>query len=133
MDERQQAAINTGVSDRTPRPLSGSVLAFNLPQEISALRGEVEYQKGHNGRTLIKHSEFRVVLVALKAGATVNEQDMAERVALQPACGHLRLHLGGEVVNIHPDQLVSLDRNQSYRIEAVEDSAFLMWVGWSKD
>ena len=133
MDERQQSAINTAVSDRTARPLSGSVLTFNLPQEISALRGEVEYRKGHNARTLIKHSEFRVVLVALKAGASVTERDIGERVAVQPACGHLRLQLGDEVVNIHPDQLVALDRNQSYRIEAVEDSAFLMWVGWSKD
>jgi quercetin dioxygenase-like cupin family protein len=133
MDERQQSAINTAVSDRTPRPLMGSVLSFNLPQEISALRGEVEYQKGHNGRTLIKHSEFRIVLVALNAGSSVHEQQTDQRVALQPISGHLRLHLAEEVVNLHPDQLLSLDRNVTYRIEAVEESAFLMWVGWSKE
>jgi len=133
MDERQRAAISDFVSDRTPRPLMGSLLTFNLPQEVSLLRGEVEYTKGHNGRTLIKHSEFRVVLVVLKAGATVNEQQSDQRIALQPLQGHIRLHLPDEVVNLHPDQLLSLDRNRSYHIEAVEDSAFLMWVGWSKD
>lgn len=133
MDERQQAAINTSVSDRTPRPLMGSVLSFNLPQEISALRGEVEYQKGHNARTLIKHSEFRIVLVALQAGSSVHDQQTDQRIALQPVSGHLRLHLADEVVNLHPDQLLSLDRNLTYRVEAVEESAFLMWVGWSKE
>ena len=132
MDERQQAAIDHGVSDRTPRPLMGSVLSFNLPQEISYLRGEVEYDKGHNGRTLIKHSEFRVVLVALKAGAQVHEQQTEQRIALQPIEGHIRLQLSDEVVNLHPDQLLSLDREVPYRIEAVEDAAFLMWVGWSR-
>jgi len=133
MDERQQTAINNSVSERTPRPLMGSVLTFNLPQEISALRGEVEYQKGHNARTLIKHSEFRIVLVALNAGSSVNEHQTDQRVAVQTCSGHLRLHLADEVVNLHPDQLVSLDRNVTYRIEGVEESAFLMWVGWSKD
>lgn len=109
-----------------------SVLEFNLPQEIASLRGEVEYQKGHNARTLIKHSEFRVVLVALKAGSAVHEQETDQRIAVQPIAGHLRLRLADEVVNLHSDQLLSLDHHVSYQIDAVEDSAFLMWVGWSK-
>ena len=133
MDPRQQTAINTAVSDRTPRPLMGPVLSFNLPQEISALRGEVEYQKGHNARTLIKHSQFRVVLVALKTGASVHENQAEQCIAVQPVCGHIRLHLPDEVINMHPDQLLSLDRKVTYHIEGVEDSAFLMWVGWSED
>lgn len=133
MEERQQAAIVNGVSDRTPRPLMGPVLTFNLPQEISLLRGEVEYEKGHNGRTLVKHSEFRVVLVVLRAGAQVHEQQTDQRIALQPLEGHVRLQLAEEAVNLHPDQLLSLDRNVPYHIEAVEDSAFLLWVGWSRD
>jgi quercetin dioxygenase-like cupin family protein len=119
-------------SDRTPRPLMASLLNFNLPQEISLLRAEVEYTKGHNARTLVKHSEFRIVVVALKAGATVNQHETDQRIALQPLTGHLRLHVAGEVVNLHADQLLSLDRNQPYSIEAVDDCAFLLWVGWSK-
>jgi len=121
------------ISDRTPRPLMGPMLRFNLPQEIAALEGEVEYAQGHNARTLVKHSEFRIVLVVLKAGAKVHEQQSEERIALQPLRGHVRLHLPNEVVNLHSDQLLSLDRRQPYSIEAVEDAAFLLWVGWSKD
>jgi quercetin dioxygenase-like cupin family protein len=133
MDEQQALALKDVVSDRTPRPLMGSVLNFNLPQEVSALRGEPAYKNGHNARTLIKHSEFRVVLVVLGQGAEVHEQKSSERIALQPISGHVRLQLAAEVVNLHADQLLSLDRDISYRIAAVEDSAILLWVGWSKD
>ena len=122
-------------SERTPRPLMASRLNFNLPQEILALQGEVEYEKGgHNARTLVKHSEFRIVLVVLKAGAKVGQQETDERLALQPLSGHIRVHVADqdEVVNLHSDQLFSLDRNQPYNIEAVEDTAFLLFVGWSK-
>ena len=119
------------VSDRTPRPLMAPVLNFNLSVEISQLRGEPAFANGHNAVTLIKHSEFRVVLVALGQGGQVHEHSASERLALQPLRGHLRLFLESETINLHPDQLLSLDRSIAYRIEAVEDSAFLMWVGWS--
>ena len=120
------------VSDRTPRPLMAPLLTFNLAREIDGLRAEVEYQNGHNARTLIKHSEFRLVLIAFQAGARIRQQT-DQRIALQPLSGHMRLELPSEVVNLHPDQLLSLDRDQSHVIEAVEDSACLLWIGWSKE
>jgi quercetin dioxygenase-like cupin family protein len=120
------------VSARTPRPLQAPLLRFNLLQEISSLHGEVEYARDqHNARTLIKHSEFRLVLVSLKAGAHVPRAQSDQHIALQPLRGHLRLHLQNEVVNVHADQLLSLDRDLSYSLEAVEDSDILLWVGWS--
>jgi len=133
MDEQRVLALKDIVSERTPRPLMGAVLNFNLPQEISTLRGENAYLNGHNARTLIKHSEFLLVLIVLRQGAEVHEHKSSERMAMQPLSGHVRLHLASEVVNLHADQLLSLDRDITYRIAAVEDSAFLLWVGWSKD
>ena len=131
MDDRQRLAISQFVSDRTPRPLLAPVLAFNLQKEIGILRGEVEYLKGHNGRTLIKHDSLRVVLVALKAGAVINEHEGEHAMAFQPLSGHLRLHLPNEVLDLRAQQLVSIDRDLRYSIEAVEDSEFLIWLGWS--
>lgn len=120
------------VSERTPRPLKAPMLRFNLPQEISSLHGEIEYSRDrHNARTLIKHSEFRLVLVSLKAGAHVPRAQTDQHIALQPLTGHLRLHLQNEVVNVHADQLLSLDRDLPYSLEAIEDSDILLWVGWS--
>lgn len=131
MEDRQRLAISEFVSDRTPRPLLAPVLAFDLQKEISLLRGEVEYLKGHNSRTLIKHDTLRVVLVALKAGAVLNEHEGQYALAFQPLSGHLRLHVRKAVIELHAQQLVSVDRELRYNIEAVEDSEFLIWLGWS--
>jgi quercetin dioxygenase-like cupin family protein len=111
----------------------GPMLNFDLSHEIDALRREVEYERGHNARTLIKHSEFRIVLVALTAGSHLHETHTDQRIALQPLRGHIRLHLGTDVVNLHAEQLLSLDHETVFSIAAVEDSAFLLWVGWSKE
>jgi hypothetical protein len=52
---------------------------------------------------------------------------------VQPLSGHIRLNLTQQVVELHAQQLVSVDHDLPYSIEAVVDSEFLLWVGWSKD
>ena len=131
-DMRHADAAEANVSERTPRPLMAPMLRFNLPQEIASLHGEIEYSRdNHNARTLIKHSDFRLVLVSLKAGAHLPRAQTDQHIALQPLRGHLRVHMRDEVVNVHSDQLLSLDRDLPYSVEAVEDSDILLWVGWS--
>src|SRR5215510_13997347 len=79
MDTRQRIAISEFVSERTPRPLMGPILTFDLAEEMAALRAESVWQaNGHNARTLIKHSEYRVVLIALREGSHVHEQQTDE-------------------------------------------------------
>jgi quercetin dioxygenase-like cupin family protein len=134
MDRRQAIAINEFVSERTPRPLMGPILNFDLESEMGLLRDEeVWHAHGHNARTLIKHSEFRVVLIALRVGAQVHEQQSDERLAIQTLRGRVRLHVPTESVELRAHQLVSLDRHVPYSLEAIEDCDFLLWLGWSKD
>ena len=62
MQQRQYDAISTWVSDRTPRPLNAPMMAFDLAAEAERLRTEDAWlEHGHNARTLIKHSEFRLL------------------------------------------------------------------------
>ncbi|HKU44398.1 MAG TPA: hypothetical protein VJR89_39835 [Polyangiales bacterium] len=134
MDRRQRIAISEFVSERTPRPLMGPILNFDLSEEIAALRSEsVWHAHGHNARTLIKHSEYRVVLIALRSGSHVHEQQTDERLAIQTLRGQVRLHVPTESVDLGPNQLVSLDRHVPFSLEAIEDCDFLLWLGWSKD
>lgn len=134
MDQRQRIAISEFVSERTPRPLMGPILNFDLQEEMAALRAESTWQaNGHNARTLIKHSEYRVVLIALRAGSHVHEQQTDERLAIQTLRGQVRLHVPTESVDLRASQLVSLDRHVPFSLEALEDCDFLLWVGWSKD
>jgi quercetin dioxygenase-like cupin family protein len=134
MDERQQIAITEFVSARTPRPLMGPVLTFDLAEEAGLLRQEEPWRlHGHNARTLIKNSEFRLVQITLQAGARAHEQQTDERLALHVIRGRLRLHIPTEVMELRAEQLVMLDRRVPYSIEALEDTDFLLWLGWSKD
>lgn len=134
MDRRQAIAISEFVSERTPRALMGPILNFDLEAEMAWLREEDGWRThGHNARTLIKHSEFRVVLIALRASAQVHEQQTDERLAIQTLRGRVRLHVPTESVELRANQLVSLDRHIPFRLEALEDCDFLLWLGWSKD
>lgn len=134
MDRRQQIAITGKVSDRTPRPLIAPVLMFDFAREADALRSEeLWHAHGHNARTLIKHADFSLVLIALRKGARVKEHQTAQRVAVQTLTGHVRLHIPTEIVELSANQLLALDRDLSHDIEAIDDSVVLLWVGWSKE
>jgi hypothetical protein len=133
MDLRQAIAITEFVSDRTPRPLMAPVLTFDFADETKLLRAEAEFEtRGHNARTLIKHSEFRLVLIALRAGAHIHKQGSTQRIALQTLQGRLDVRIPTELVELRAGQLMSLDHHLDYAIEAVEDTDFLLWLGWSK-
>lgn len=134
MDTRQRIAISDMVSERTPRPLMGPLLTFDLPSEVNSLRAEDVWRAhGHNARTLIKHSEFRLVLVALQAGKHVHEHETPVRLTIQVLDGRARVHVPTENVELTAGQLLALDRHLNYGIEALEESNILLWVGWSKD
>jgi quercetin dioxygenase-like cupin family protein len=134
MDRRQLIAITEIVSDRTPRPLLAPVLSFDLPEELAMLQNEQVYKAhGHNARTLVKHSEFRLVLISLRSGYRLHEQQISERLSIQTLAGALRLHIPTETLELRAGQLLALDRGLPFSVEALEDSGFLLWLGWSKD
>lgn len=132
MDERQRIAISEFVSDRTPRPLTGPLLQFDMLNEVAQLHAEPNWHRqGHNARTLIKQLDFRLVLITLRAGKQVHGA-AGEPIAVQPLSGRIRVEVPTEAVDLGPQQLLSLDKHVPYGFEALEDCAFLVWLGWSK-
>jgi quercetin dioxygenase-like cupin family protein len=132
MDERQHRAIWSFVSERTPRPLAGELLSFDLAHEVASLRDEAQASKGHNCRTLIKLGGLRLVLATLAAGARIQEHHSTEPLAFHPLSGHVALQLREQILHLRPEQLAAVDRNASYTLEAIDDSALLIWVGWQE-
>jgi quercetin dioxygenase-like cupin family protein len=106
---------------------------FDLRNEVAQLRDEpIWHTHGHNARTLIKQTDFRVVLISLKAGKEVHEHPTDEPLALQPLRGQMRVQLPSEVIQLGPEQLLSIDQRMQFSAEAIEDCDFLLWIGWSK-
>jgi quercetin dioxygenase-like cupin family protein len=122
------------VSERTPRSLTGTALAFDLREEARVLRTERPWHEGgHNARTLIKHDGFRLVLVALKPTKRVQEHITCQHVAVHALSGRLRITLPGDAIELAAGGLLGLDRAVPHDIEALEESDLLIWLGWSDD
>lgn len=118
--------------ERDTKRLSGPALRFDVAAEVEALLGEPAWERfDRNARTLVKDGGLRVVLTALKSGASLAEHRVSARVIVQTVSGHLRLHLmeGDTItVDLPAGQLAVLQPGITHRVEAVEESAFLLTV-----
>jgi quercetin dioxygenase-like cupin family protein len=129
--EGHPAGETTGTSERAPQRLAGPVLAFDLTREVAQLHEQAAWQRfGHNAKTLVKEPDFRIVLIALRAGGRMEEHQAAGRISVQTLAGHVRLHTAGANVDLPVGRLVSLERDIPHDVEALEESAFLLTIAW---
>jgi quercetin dioxygenase-like cupin family protein len=109
------------------------MLSFDLNAEIEGLRKENAWQGGRNSKTLVKHTDFRVVLTVLKAGARLHEHKAAGRISVQAVAGHIQMHVEEKVFDLPAGHLLALERAIPHDVEALEDSAFLLTIAWPED
>lgn len=114
------------------RPLAGPCLTFDLPFEVARLRAEDTYLRtGHNGRTLAKFPDTRLVLSVLRAGSRMRTHETGERLAVQMVIGRARLWMPyGGTEDVSSGGLAVMDREMAHEIEALEDCALLLTVSW---
>jgi len=120
----------TGTDERAPQRMAAPVLAFDLAGETARLHGEHAWQRGHSAKTLVKEPDFRIVLIALRAGARMEEHRADGRISVQTLVGHLRLRTAGTNVDLPVGRLVSLERDVPHDVEALVESAFLLTIAW---
>jgi len=125
------AGETTGTSEHPPQRMASPVLAFDLAHEVAQLQEQTAWRQGdRNAKTLVKEAEFRVVLIALRAGARMEEHRAAGRISVQTLVGHVRLHTAGANVDLPVGRLVSLEHDVPHDVEALEESAFLLTIAW---
>lgn len=115
---------------RPPVPLGNPMLTFDLNGEIERLRKEDAWQGGRNSRTLVKHSNFRIVLTVLQSKAHLHEHMAAGRISVQVVTGHIRMHVDGQTFDLPAGHLMALDRAIPHDVQAFEESAFLLTICW---
>jgi hemerythrin-like domain-containing protein/quercetin dioxygenase-like cupin family protein len=98
--------------------------------DVAAIAGELQrsapYQRGHDARTLIKHSDLRLVLIALRAGGRLHQHRTEHRISVQTLSGHVQLGLPDGVVDLPAGQVLVLDRAVPHDLSASEDSVVLL-------
>jgi quercetin dioxygenase-like cupin family protein len=133
MSSSAQQQSTGRVSERTPRSLSGEALSFDLGTEAELLKREQAWHDhGHNARTLAKYADFRVVMVVLKTDARMRQAQSDQCMTVQPLSGSIRVYLPDSWHDVGEGQLLTVGSCVPHEIVAVEESAFLLCLGWSK-
>lgn len=129
MDPAAKSPVHAGAL-RSPGPLDDPMLTFDLKAEIERLRGENAWQGGRDSKTLVKRTDFRIVLTVLQSGARLHEHKAAGPISVQVIAGHIRMHVGGKIFDLPAGNLLALERALPHDVEALEDSAFLLTICW---
>jgi quercetin dioxygenase-like cupin family protein len=78
----------------------------------------------------VREADLRIVLVAMKAGARIAEHRANETASIHTISGHVRLHLPEEVADLPAGRLLVVECARRHDVEAVDESAFLLTLGW---
>jgi quercetin dioxygenase-like cupin family protein len=106
---------------------------FDLTAVDREMRQEDAFARdGHTARTLVREPDLRVVLVAMRAGARIAEHGAAVTASIYALSGHIRLHLPAETVDLPSGRLLVLEKGLRHAVEAVDESTFLLTLGWQK-
>ncbi len=116
------------------RPSIAGGVSFDPAALDSELRKEAAYEaSGYTARTLVREPDLRVVLVVLKSGARMVDHQAERTASVHTLSGRLRLHLPGKPVDLPARHLLALEAGLRHDVEALEQSAFLLTIGWRDD
>jgi len=111
--------------------LTAPLLRFDLAAEIEQLHSEEHWlREGRISRTLVKHSDFRIVLMLMKAGMLMPEHKTDARISIHTISGRLLIKLDGQTVELPAGHLLVLEKALSHDVKAIEESAFLLSISW---
>jgi quercetin dioxygenase-like cupin family protein len=121
-------------SPETPRQrahhVSDPLIIIDCVAEVAKLRsGEAYTTADHAAHTITKQSGMRVVLIALKAGGEMNEHHADAPITLHGLQGCVNLTVGDQTVRLTPGLLVTVAQGLPHRLEAIDESAFLLTIG----
>lgn len=120
-----------GGDEREPRTLSAPLLHFALSVESAGLRAERQWVEGdRNARTLTKVDWFRLVLVALRAGASFDEADQNGSIALQVLEGRVTVRVGDETTDVGEQEVAVVAPGYRWTAVGVDDSIILLHLAW---
>jgi quercetin dioxygenase-like cupin family protein len=124
----------SGTGLRGSRPLMERLMVFSLNDELVRMREEEPWQQGdRNSLTLAKDVDFRVMLTALRDGATLDEGDGDARVSLQVLEGRALVNLDGEEAELAAAEIAVVDAGQSWSLRAVGECALLLTLAWPRE
>jgi quercetin dioxygenase-like cupin family protein len=116
-----------GSSETTERSLDRPVMTLDLPAILGSMKQEATWRMARrNAMTLVKQPIFRVVLVALQAGAEIGAHETEGPITVQAIEGRLAIQVEADEFVLGAGQLLILRPGLRHSIRAQADSAFLL-------
>lgn len=125
----------SGAFDRPFRPVEltpTTLTSFPLHAMAQQLMTEDAFQtSGRNALTMIHHQTLTVVLTVMRAGAMLDEHHAPAPVTFLPLFGEIILAsaAGTTRLTLDPSQAAVFAAQLPHRVEAQQDSAFLLVMG----
>ena len=115
----------------TERTVTTRGTVFDIAAVDAEMRRSDAYgREGHTARTLAREADLRIVLVVMKGGAHIAEHRAKDTASVHVLRGHVRLRLPDGAAELPAGRLLVLERGLPHDVEAVEESAFLLTLGW---
>jgi quercetin dioxygenase-like cupin family protein len=103
----------------------------DLNSEIAELWAlPVMQTSGRVAKTIVMQPDLRVVLTAVRKGASVAEHQVAGSAFVQTLRGTIALHFQGQVKELPAGSVMLLPPDTAHKVVAQEDSAFLVTIAW---
>jgi quercetin dioxygenase-like cupin family protein len=126
-----KASKELTVKEQELAALTAPMLTFNLKAEMERLRRQEHWLKdGRISETLVKYSDFRIVLILMKTGTMMQEHKADARISIQGLIGRVMVQLPEKTVQISSGDLLVLEKCLPHDVRAIEDSAFLLSISW---
>lgn len=133
-DSEKQSTMTGGSSARLAEQFSRPVLLTNLETEIAELwQLPAMESAGRVAKTLAKHPDLRVILMAIRKGTRINEHEAAGRISIHTLHGRITLHVKGQLTALPAGNILVLDQDISHDVVAEEDSSFLVTIAWPRN
>jgi|SRR5579872_5550844 len=106
---------------------------FDLPSEVKELESRKPWPQGLTSKILLKSEDFRILLVAMQAGAHMKEHHNDGRISIQTFKGSIQVRVNNETRMLRSGALLAIDRSIKHDVIALEDSIFVLTIAWPSD
>ena len=103
---------------------------FDLLREITVSEQQKPWASGIHARTLYKKRDFRIVLISMEAATQMKEHHVDGTSSVQVLRGHIRYSTQGQFYELRTGNLLTLGASIKHKVEAIEESEFLLTISW---
>jgi quercetin dioxygenase-like cupin family protein len=114
----------------TQQTIENFVEAFDLPAAVNTLKSRKPWPQKLTSNLLVKTNDLRILLIAMEAGARMEQHHSDGRISIQVLEGSVRMLVQQQVKELAAGQLLAMDRSIKHDVEALADTVLLLTIAW---